>query len=505
MQTRDSFRSALADVRAFEVSASERRPAFIYSLLGARRRRRTLKELPATALPVPRPGTALEGARRMAKGEARSEDLVRECLDVIARQQSRLNAFVYVAPRAELLAQASKLDSERKRGVVRSPLHGIPVSVKDVIHVNGMPTTASSKVLARYVAKEDAAAVEFLREAGAIVMGKTHTHEFALGVTTPQSRNPWDPARDPGGSSGGSAVSVATGMSLLSLGTDTRASIRVPAALCGIVGYKPTYGLVSTHGVVTLSWSMDHIGLLARSVFDLPALLNTVVRPEGRDPSTVNLRKGIDYSRSLSRDVRGLKVGLPLASLEGADRDVLATFRASVRALRQRGVDVTECASPSVEDYRMANSMGLVLSRCEAAAFHSSFHAAPGLYTKPVAVQLEEASKVLAVDYLSAQRFRAEFMERMLALFDGYDALIMPTCRVAAPKTEESDKFLLILSENCIPWSFIGFPAVSLPCGLTGSRLPVGAQLVAAPFDDEMLLSLAATMESAVPGIGRPR
>ncbi len=503
MDTRESFRVALADVQTFEVSSPASRPAFIYSLLRARKRRRTLKDLPSTAVQPPAAGTALEASQRMARCKISAETLVRRALDAIAKRQSELNAFVYIAPEADLRTQARTLDRERKGSGVRGPLHGIPISIKDVIHVRGMPTTASSKVLADYVAPEDATCVRLLREAGAIIMGKTHTHEFALGVTTPQSRNPWDPTRDPGGSSGGSAISVATEMSLLSLGTDTRASIRVPAALCGIVGYKPTYGLASTHGVVTLSWSMDHIGLQARSVFDIPMLLNAVAHQDAQDPSTVALQR-LDYSRALSKDVSGLKVGLPVAALEDADHDVLAAFRQGVEALRSGGIEVIETDVPSQEDFRMANAMGLVLSRCEAAAYHQSFHAPLELYTPSVAQQLNEAFKVSAVDYLNAQRFRAELLERMLAEFDAFDALVMPTCRVPAPKVEESDKFLLILSQNCIPWSFVGFPAVSVPCGLTPSGLPVGAQLVAAPFDDLALLALAASLESALGGIGSP-
>jgi aspartyl-tRNA(Asn)/glutamyl-tRNA(Gln) amidotransferase subunit A len=440
----------------------------------------------------------------MAEGKVSSEELVRECLDAIHRLQIGLNAFVYVAPEADLIAQARQLDTERRRGVVRSPLHGIPVSVKDVINVKGMPTTASSKVLAGHVAVEDATVVRLLREAGAIITGKTQTHEFALGVTTPQSHNPWDPECDPGGSSGGSAISVATGMSMLSVGTDTRASIRVPAALCGIVGYKPTYRLVSTRGVITLSWSMDHIGLQAQSVFDLPAFLGVVMKSDPQEPSAVDLSTRVDITQVLKKDARGLKIGVPIAALEGVDGEVLASFRACVEALHRTGNEVIETDLPTADDFRMANSVGLVLSRCEAAAFHTSFHADPSEYTTTVAAQLQEASSVLALDYLNAQRFRGEFMERMLALFDEYDALIMPTCPVPAPKIADSDSFLLILSRNCIPWSFTGAPAVSLPCGITRSRLPIGVQLVAAPFDDELLLSLSATLESAVSEIGRP-
>ena len=492
---RASFREALADTRGYEPDSLARRPAFISSVERFRKNpRRDVRSLPKSLTKNRRQGVA-EVSRRMLEGSTSAVEQTRLALDAIEGRQSELNAFAHLAPAQELLEQAEALDRDRQAGKIRSSLHGVTVSIKDVIHVNGMPTASGSRVMEGHMPPDDATAVRKLREAGAIITGKTHTHEFALGVTTSQSRNPWDITRDPGGSSGGSAISVATGMSLLSLGTDTRASIRVPASLCGIVGYKPTFGLVSTDGVVTLSWSMDHLGLQGRGCEDVAIMMNVLQGLDQRDPASLDLADD-DYTEYLFRDVSGLRVGLVVDALEDTDRETLKAFNNSVDTLRSLGVEVTETGVPSADDFRLATSLGLIVSRVEAAAFHSSFPGAGPLYTRPVFEQLDEAAQVTGVDYINAQRFRGQFQERMLAHLEGFDALIMPTTRVTAPKLEESDRYLIILSQNCIPWSFIGFPVLSVPSGLTSSGLPVGAQLVASPFNDGMIFALASALES---------
>ena len=492
---RTSFREALADTRGYEPDGLARRPAFISTVERFRKKpRRDLRSLPRSPRNI-RLGGVAEAARRMAEGSTSAVEETRLALNAIEGRQAELNAFAHLAPPKDLLEQAAALDRERKAGNIRSPLHGITVSIKDVIHVKGMPTASGSRVMEGYIPQDDATVVRILGEAGAIITGKTHTHEFALGVTTSQSRNPWDITRDPGGSSGGSAISVATGMSLLSVGTDTRASIRVPAALCGIVGYKPTYGLVSTDGVVTLSWSMDHVGLQGRGCEDVAIMMNVLQGLDQSDPASLDLPDD-DYTEYLFRDVTGLRVGLVVDALEGTDAETLKAFNSSVTALRSLGVEVTETGAPSADDFCLATSLGLIVSRVEAAAFHTSFPGAGPLYTKPVFEQLDEAAQVTGVDYINAQRFRGEFQERMLAHLDGFDALIMPTTKVTAPKLEESDRYLIILSQNCIPWSFIGFPVLSMPSGLTSSGLPAGAQLVASPFNDGIILALASALES---------
>ena len=485
--TRESYRAALRQVQQFVVEEMGQYPAFMtplntlppigrHSLADARYARR-----PSGS------DTIAGSARLMASGSLTAAELVRGALAKIDALNPQLNAFVQVASTDELLAEANRLDAERAAGSIRSQLHGIPVSVKDVIDVAGMLSTASSRVLAGNVAAWDAVAVARLKQAGAIIMGKTHTHEFALGVTTPQSRNPHDVTRDPGGSSGGSAITVATGMSLASLGTDTRASIRVPAALCGIVGYKPTYGLVPTQGVITLSWSLDHTAHMAKTVEDAAIVLDVLAQD------------GKAYTSWLNKDVRGMRVGIPVHALDGCESEVLRVFQSAQSHVRDLGIELVEIDEPSAADFDLCAAMGLIISRCEAAEYHRPFRDKMALYTAPIADQLEECLQVSAVDYLHAQRFRAIVRQRMCRLMadQSLDAFLMPTSRVTAPKTTEVEQYFMVLSLNCIPWSFIGFPALSIPCGRTTAGLPVGVELVTAPFEDGRLLALAAALEAS--------
>ena len=224
-------------------------------------------------------------------------------------------------------------------------------------------------------------------------------------------------------------------------------------------------------------------------------MMNALQGVDPKDPASLD-RPRDDYTDYLHRDVRGLRVGLAVNGLNDVDPDVLAAFSKTVETLSSLGVEVVETETPSAEDYRLATSLGLIVSRSEAAAYHQSFSNARSQYTRPVFEQLDEASKVKAMDYINAQRFRSEFQERMLANLSGFDALIMPTTKVAAPKLEDADAYLIILSTNCIPWSFIGVPAISVPSGLTPDGLPVGAQMVASPFDDGILFALASALES---------
>jgi aspartyl-tRNA(Asn)/glutamyl-tRNA(Gln) amidotransferase subunit A len=377
--------------------------------------------------------------------------------------------------RAEARARDAELGAGRRRG----PLHGIPVSVKDVIHVRGARTRCGSAAFDT-TPDADADAVDLWRAAGAVILGKTSTHEFALGVTSPQARNPHDRTRIPGGSSGGSAIAVATGMGLASLGTDTRASIRVPAALCGVVGLKPTYGTVPTRGVGPLSWTMDHVAVMAAGVEDA-ALALDALRPGG--PA---------IAPAAGARISHLRVGLSTAAWEGAEAAVETAVDAHLQTLRGLVSAVRETERPSVSDFGGANAMGLLVSRCEAATFHRAAGLDRSLYWAEVRDQLDAADGVLATDYIDAQRYRAALREEMLALFREHHVLAMPTAPVLAPVVERADEYLTILSRNAILWSFVGFPAISVPCPAEG--LPVGLQLVAGPGGEALLIALATSL-----------
>ncbi len=426
----------------------------------------TARPRPASA-PAPPAGTdTLRGAlRAMEEGTLTAAALVESSL-AAAEGDGPLGGVVHLEP-------------ERARD---------EAAARDLQRRAGMPTRCGSAAYDDLPAA-DAAGVARLRAAGAVVLGKVSTHEFALGVTTPQSRNPRDPSRIPGGSSGGSAIAVTTGVGLASLGTDTRASIRVPPALTGCVGLKATYGRVPVDGVVTLSWTMDHVAPIAVTVADAALVLEALA------PSLAGL------TAWAGADVEGMRVGVPEAAFAGAEPGVEAAVRAAIAALEESGVEALPADRPDARDLDRANSAGMVVSRAEAALVHRDLGLDRGLYWDETADQLREAERLTALDYLTAQRIRAEMAEDLLAALLGRDALVMPTTPAAAPPADRFHEYLTVLSRNAIPWSLVGFPAISVPCGLTEDGLPVGLQVVAPPGREDVVVRLAAAVERALPVI----
>ncbi|MDQ6728330.1 MAG: amidase, partial [Actinomycetota bacterium] len=426
------------------------------------------------------PGPLGAAAADLRAGRSTSVALVEDALLAVEKHDGELRAVVHLMA-AEARAEAAVLDAEAASGRWRGPLHGIPLTVKDVIDVAGAPTRAGS---AAYEGRptRDAASVALLRAAGAVILAKVSTHEFALGVTTPQSRNPHDPSRIPGGSSGGSAIAVSTGMGLGSLGTDTRASIRVPAALSGVVGLKATHGTVPTAGVVPLSWTMDHVAPMAATVDDAAVMLDA-------------MRPGMAAVAPWAGcEVAGLRIGVPEDTFDGAEPGVVSRVSAALSALADVGCTVRPAARPTATDLDAANSAGLLVSRCEAAAFHRGLGTDRALYWDEVADQLDAAGAVTAVDYIDAQRLRAELAEGLLAVFADHDLLAMPTVAMVAPPVADFARHLLLLSRNAIPWSFAGMPALSVPCGWADG-LPVGLQLVAPPGREDVLVAAGSAVE----------
>ncbi len=423
---------------------------------------------------------ALVDAQR--RGEITAEDLLDQVLARVAELDPALGGIVEMdEERARRDARA--LDQRRRQGHALGPLHGAVMTVKDVIDVAGMATRAGSAAYLDHP-DHDAPSVARLRAAGAVVLAKTATHEFALGVTTPQSRNPHAPTRIPGGSSGGSAIAVATGMGHASLGTDTRASIRVPAALSGVVGFKGRFGAVPTEGVVTLSWTMDHVAPMASTVADV-ALLYDVLTGEGAG-----------LAHAAGRPVAGVRIGIPEACWRGSQPDVERAARRAVEGLAASGAVVGPASAPTSAQLDAASSVGLVISRCEAATFHRELGTDLDACWTEVADQLREAATIPAVDYLAAQRWRAELRDQLLAPFDQLDLLAMPTSPVVAPPVADFADFLMVLARNAIPWSLVGCPAISVPCGADADGLPVGLQLVGPPGREPELLAAAAAVTS---------
>jgi aspartyl-tRNA(Asn)/glutamyl-tRNA(Gln) amidotransferase subunit A len=433
-------------------------------------------------------------APRLATGAIKSERLTEDALNVIQTLQPTLNAFITVMA-DDALAAARQADHDIAAGRYQGPLHGIPISLKDLIDVAGVPTTAASKLREGRVAKRDAPVVQHLRLAGAVFVGKTNLHEFAFGTTNEDSgwgpaRHPVDATRSPGGSSGGSAIAVRTGMSIASVGTDTGGSIRIPAAACGIVGLKPGWGEISAAGVVPLSRQLDHVGPLARSVDDA-ALLYNVLRGAGTP-------HGLDTDDRL--------FGVKLAVLEGyfADRvgdEVEAGVTSAIATLRQQGAKVSAASIPHAQDIA-AIYLHLVLA--DAAAYHAaSLQRRPHAYTDNVRVRLEMGRHVLAEDYVRAVRGRTIITREVEQALSGVDALVLPGLAVEAPPIGAAtvpvkggqEPVRNIMLRCTQPFNLSGHPAISLPCGATKAGLPIGLQLVGHAGRTAELLRVARAVE----------
>jgi aspartyl-tRNA(Asn)/glutamyl-tRNA(Gln) amidotransferase subunit A len=475
---RAAFDDALDVVRSVPLSDARQHPAFDLVVP----RRAAPAEVAETG-PSTRRGPLQDAADAVAEGRTTSHELVEQALAAIDEHDAVLVGMAD-HDREAALAAADALDAERQAGHLRGRLHGIPITVKDVIDVAGLTTRAGSLTYVEMPAR-DAEAVGRLRQAGVVILGKAATHEFALGVTSPQCRNPHDPTRLAGGSSGGSAVAVATGMGLASLGTDTRASIRVPSALCGLVGLKPTYGRVPTAGVVTLSWTMDHVAPMATTVADAATMLDAL----GPAPDA---RGWMSHADAV--DPRSLRLGLVPVAFAEADPDVAKVVRVAAEELQRSGCLVGEASHPDSLDLDVANAAGLLVSRCEATTQHRSLGLDRSLYWEEVADQLEQAESVAAFDYIQAQRLRQDLSERLLAEFRSHDVLVMPTVPVVAPPVEDFAAYLMRLARTAIPFSFVGFPAMTVPCGSVDG-LPVGMQLVAPPGREDLLLAVGDLVE----------
>lgn len=430
-----------------------------------------------------------------------------ELLDaVLARIEKinpELNAFITVAAdRAH--ADARRAEREIARGKFRGPLHGIPLPIKDNIETQGIRTTAGSKILASFIPAHDSDVVAALRDAGAVILGKTNLHEFAYGITNENphygaARNPWDTTRVSGGSSGGSAVALASGMGFGSLGTDTGGSIRIPSALCGIVGLKPTFGRVSTRGVIPLSLSLDHVGPLARTVDDVAILLaaiSTNEHPFRANSAATPARK----SRRAS-----ITIGWPREFFfERVEDEILRAIELAVKVMEKRGARVKQISLPHIADSADA---GTQIALAEALNFHQStgyYPARAADYGTDVRTRLEQGTNIRAADYLRAQDSRARIAAEFDAAFKEVDAIVAPSAPIAAPPIgapvvkirgeEETVRSALVRVSR--PANFTRHPAISIPCGFTSEGLPVGLQLIAAHWNEARLLEVAQFYES---------
>jgi aspartyl-tRNA(Asn)/glutamyl-tRNA(Gln) amidotransferase subunit A len=440
-------------------------------------------------------GTIADLARALRARRITSEAATEQCLERIAERDRLINAFITVLAE-DARAQARAADLELAAGRDRGPLHGVPISLKDVIDLRGTPTTAASRVRRDHVAEADAPAVARLREAGAVFIGKTNLHEFAFGTTNEDSafgavHHPLDSRRSPGGSSGGSAASVLAGMAFGSIGTDTGGSIRIPAAACGLVGLKPSLGEIATGGVVPLSATMDHVGPLGRSVEDVAILHHALLGTQDVDTP--------------APDTRRLTLGVPREYFfDVLDDQVAMRFGEALDRLCRAGVTLKDVVVPHAREIA---AVYLHVMLPEAAACHArTLDRQPDDYTPNVRLRLEMARYILAEDYVRAMRGREVLTREVDAALAGCDALVLPALAVPATRlgattvalagSEQPIRNLMLRLTQL--FNITGHPAMSLPCGLTSDGLPAGAQLVGRRDRTTLLLRTASALEPLV-------
>jgi aspartyl-tRNA(Asn)/glutamyl-tRNA(Gln) amidotransferase subunit A len=410
--------------------------------------------------------------------------------------EDKLTAFVLLTADAAMEA-ARQAEREIAAGQWKGELHGVPVALKDLYDIKGLPTTSSSKVRANYVAADDSACTTRLQQAGAVIVGKTHTHEFAYGISTPTTRNPWNIEHMPGGSSGGSAAVLAARGCYMGMGTDTGGSIRIPASVCGTVGLKPTYGRVSRYGVTSLSWSLDHVGPLTRTVADAAVCLSALAGHDPRDPGSAD-EPVTDYAAALDKGVKGLRLGVPMNYyFDHVDPELEALVRAAIDRLRTEGVKIRDIEIP-LADQIMAVEFGLCLP--EASAYHMEMlRDRPDDYQEDVRLLLEAGEMVPATRYIQALRVRQVMKDAWRRLFDQVDAVIAPA--VASPATKVGQKTVTwsdgteepitpLFVRLSAPANVTGLPAMAVPCGFTQAGLPVGFQVIGRPFDEMTVIRI---------------
>jgi aspartyl-tRNA(Asn)/glutamyl-tRNA(Gln) amidotransferase subunit A len=452
--------------------------------------------------------TIAEAASRIARGTLSPAELTEAVLQRIAAVDKTLSAYITVcAEQAREVAQAA--EKMIGAGYYLGPLHGIPIALKDNIYTRGVRTTAGSKVLGDFVPDQDATVTARLKQAGAIIVGKTNLHEFAWGGTTDNPhygtcRNPWNPERVPAGSSGGSGAAVAARTCLGALGTDTGGSIRLPSSVNGIVGIRPTIGRVSNYNVVPLAWTMDTVSPMTRTVEDCVAMFEIIAGYDPRDDHSAQVPVA-DYRAELERGVRGLRIGLIRDySLTHVQPAVGETVRAAVNALESLGAGVEEIAMPSIHGNISAQ---LTIESCEPSTYHQEWlRTRPADYGEDVRTLLELGEMYLATHYLQAQRYRSVLRKEFLEGFKRVDAFVTPTLpftatpcgatEVVIEKDQKEDMLSAIMQFTGVP-SLAGLPALSLPVGFDAEELPVGMQVIGRPFDEGLLFRLGHAYQRA--------
>jgi aspartyl-tRNA(Asn)/glutamyl-tRNA(Gln) amidotransferase subunit A len=444
-----------------------------------------------------------DAAAKIRSGAVTATQLTEACLERIATYDKKLNSFITVMHK-EALVLAKQLDDEQKAGQLRGPLHGLPLAIKDIIDTAGTRTTGGSALFEDRVPTEDATVVARLRAAGAILIGKTNTQEFAMGGGETSyfgpSRNPWDLARNTGGSSSGSGAAIAAHLAYGALGTDTGGSVRMPASYCGIVGLKPTYGLVPIKGILPLTVSLDHCGPMTRTVADNALMLSVMAGYDKYDITSVEHPKE-DYLAQMAQPVSGFKLGTPVGYFDDLNPEVALAVETAISLLAKLTSSVEEVVLPAVTHLASLGTLG------ETLAWHEPyFKNAPNKYMLAERRRLQGImdAKPLATDYIRAKWELEAVRRKVDDAFTKFDLVVLPTQRILPPtlneligRVNENKVANPRVTSNCQPFNVLGVPAISIPCGFSKSGLPIGLMIAGPRFSEGKVLALAKAYESA--------
>jgi aspartyl-tRNA(Asn)/glutamyl-tRNA(Gln) amidotransferase subunit A len=457
----------------------------------------------------PQMGTISTLAKAIVKKEISPVEVIQAYLERIETYDKKINAFITVLPK-QALTKARRVEKEILQGRYIGPLHGIPFAVKDLFFTKGIRNTCGSKILTDFVPQYDAAVIERLSSAGAILLGKLNMHEFAFGTTSVNPHygpvhNPWDRQRVSGGSSGGSAAALAASFALLTLGTDTGGSIRIPSALCGITGLKPTFGRISRFGIYPLCWSLDHAGPMAKSVEDLALAMNVLAGHDPRDPATPQVPVP-NYARALGSDLEGVRLGVPTGYFfSRLAPEVRAKVKKAIDDFEQLGAKVQNISIPHLEEAAIAVSIILF---AEAAASLEKWHLTRSRdLGDDVRARLNLGATIPAALYLKAQRIRRRIQENFSAAFRRVDALITPQLPITAPQIGQgivsfgkvAEAVPAALTRFTRIYNLTGIPCLSICCGFSSSGMPIGLQIASKPFYEETVLKVAHAYEMHTP------
>jgi aspartyl-tRNA(Asn)/glutamyl-tRNA(Gln) amidotransferase subunit A len=449
----------------------------------------------------------MESGIALRAGKISSVDLAKACLAKVDDLNPRLNAFVTVTKELAL-AQAEAADAELSKGIDRGPLHGIPYALKDNFSTKGIRTTCGSKLFEDHVPDFDSAVTEKLAAAGAVLIGKAGLHELAYGITSNNPhfgavRNPCDPERIPGGSSGGSASAVATGMAAMAMGTDTGGSIRIPASFCGTVGIKPTSGRVSRFGVMPLDFSLDHMGPLTVTVQDAALTLEALAGYDSRDDTSSKTQPG-RYAPPENSSIAGWKIGRPENFfIDRVQPEIMAAYQRSLAIAESLGAEIVPVRVPNIA---AINMVGRMILMSEASALMERYMDRRECIGADVLALLDQGRLLAATDYVNAQRMRRVMQREFSMIWNRIDLLLTPTSAIIAPKIGQTtveidgtpEDTRMAATRFVRPFNVLGVPALSLPCGTGELGMPVGLQIVGKPFSEAKIFEAAACLEAAL-------